>query len=350
MIGTLATSCTMWGPICSVITNKNPNVAVTIVDLSLRFVEAWQSNEHPIHEPNLLEVVQSARDERGVPANLFFSTDIDTVIRETDWIVVSVNTPTKFLGRGKGRASELSYFELAISRIASVATSDRIIVEKSTVPVRTAENMRGILMGNYKPGVKFEILSNPEFLAEGTPSRISYSKIVSSWVPRCCLLPLLPIGGRSMRSKSNRKINLLVGSWPVFKTPLRERRLPFSDLHSRTPGMLESAAISIVHVLITEGDEIGIYDPQAPEESIWFEIKAACNNPELVGNRVKIHHTPYEACDGAHAVVIFTEWDEFGNKTPVALKKAALHQQLHGTSWPYHYRASFSKPRSRLQG
>ena len=113
--------------------------------------------------PPSLEVVQTSRDR-----NLFFSTEIDAAIDAADLIFVSVNTPTKSIGHGKGRASELSYVEAAMRQIASVATTDKIIVEKSTVPVRTAEAMREILLANCTPGVKFEILSNPEFLAEGT--------------------------------------------------------------------------------------------------------------------------------------------------------------------------------------
>ena len=189
------------------IAKNNPDIEVTIVDLSAERIKAWQSDDLPIHEPNLLDVVQSARDSTpSRPANLFFSTEVKACIAKADLIFVSVNTPTKNTGAGKGRASELSYVESAIRMIAEVSTSDKIIVEKSTVPVRTAEAMREVLLANCKPGVKFEILSNPEFLAEGTaiknlvyPDRIligslnseaglsaaaSLVDVYTAWVPR----------------------------------------------------------------------------------------------------------------------------------------------------------------------
>lgn len=189
------------------IAKHNPDVEVTIVDLSEARIKAWQTNDLPIHEPNLLETVQIARDATpSRSANLFFSTAVKECIAAADLIFVSVNTPTKNTGAGKGRASELSYVESAIRMVAEVSTEDKIIVEKSTVPVRTAEAMREILLANCKPGVKFEILSNPEFLAEGTaiknleqPDRIligslnseaglaaaaSLVDVYSAWVPR----------------------------------------------------------------------------------------------------------------------------------------------------------------------
>ncbi|OCF34390.1 UDPglucose 6-dehydrogenase [Kwoniella heveanensis CBS 569] len=151
------------GPTCAVIAVKCPNIQVTIVDLNQARIDAWNSDNLPIYEPGLDEVVKSARGK-----NLFFSTDVDKGILEADLIFVSVNTPTKKSGIGAGFAADLKFLQLATRRIAEVATSSKIVVEKSTVPCRTADAMRTILEANSKPGCHFDILSNPEFLAEGT--------------------------------------------------------------------------------------------------------------------------------------------------------------------------------------
>ncbi|KAG9003808.1 UDP-glucose 6-dehydrogenase 1 [Tulasnella sp. JGI-2019a] len=153
------------GPTCAVIALKCPHIQVTIVDLNQARVDAWNDKDFnlPIYEPGLVEVVKEARGR-----NLFFSTDVDKGILEADLIFVSVNTPTKKSGVGAGFAADLNYVELATRRIASLATSSKIVVEKSTVPCRTAESMRTILEANSKPNTRFDILSNPEFLAEGT--------------------------------------------------------------------------------------------------------------------------------------------------------------------------------------
>ncbi|KZO99264.1 nucleotide sugar dehydrogenase [Calocera viscosa TUFC12733] len=153
------------GPTCAVIALKCPDITVTIVDLNKARVDAWNSEDFdlPIYEPGLEDVVRQCRGR-----NLFFSTDVDKGILEADLIFVSVNTPTKKSGVGAGFAADLNYVELATRRIAAIATSSKIVVEKSTVPCRTAESMRTILEANSKPGCRFDILSNPEFLAEGT--------------------------------------------------------------------------------------------------------------------------------------------------------------------------------------
>lgn len=126
-------------------------------------IAQWNSDDLPIFEPGLEEIVKKCRGK-----NLFFDTDIDKAIREADLIFVSVNTPTKSSGVGAGYAADLSYVELSTRRIAAVAESSKIVVEKSTVPCRTAQSMRTILEANSKPNLRFDILSNPEFLAEGT--------------------------------------------------------------------------------------------------------------------------------------------------------------------------------------
>ena len=153
------------GPTMAVIALKCPNINVTVVDINKDRIDAWNSEDLsklPIYEPGLDEVVKEARGR-----NLFFSTDVDKAIETSEMIFISVNTPTKTYGEGKGMAADLKYVELCARQIAKVATSNKIIVEKSTLPVRTAETIQTILdsTGN---GVNFEVLSNPEFLAEGT--------------------------------------------------------------------------------------------------------------------------------------------------------------------------------------
>jgi UDPglucose 6-dehydrogenase len=153
------------GPTMSVIALKCPHIKVTVVDLNEARIAQWNDEDLdnlPVYEPGLSEVVAEVRGK-----NLFFSTDVDEAIDAADMIFIAVNTPTKTYGEGKGMAADLKFVELCARQIARVATNDKIIVEKSTLPVRTAETLQTILdsTGN---GVNFEVLSNPEFLAEGT--------------------------------------------------------------------------------------------------------------------------------------------------------------------------------------
>lgn len=140
---------------------KCPEVQVTLVDISSARIAAWNSDKLPIYEPGLKKVVMACRGK-----NLFFSTEVDKGIREADLIFVAVNTPTKKVGIGAGRAADLTYWELAARRIAKVAETPKIVVEKSTVPIKTAEAISAVLHGAGK--TRFDVLSNPEFLAEGT--------------------------------------------------------------------------------------------------------------------------------------------------------------------------------------
>ena len=150
------------GPTMTVIADKCPNVKVTVVDINQARIDAWNSENLPIFEPGLDDVVKRARGR-----NLFFSTDIPCAVRDADIIFVSVNTPTKTFGQGAGKASDLQYWEKTAREILEVSETNKIIVEKSTLPVRTAAAMERILNSNTK-GLHFEVLSNPEFLAEGT--------------------------------------------------------------------------------------------------------------------------------------------------------------------------------------
>ncbi|PSC73988.1 UDP-glucose dehydrogenase [Micractinium conductrix] len=152
------------GPTMAMIAKKCPEIEVVVVDINEARIAAWNSDKLPIYEPGLFEVVKEARGR-----NLFFSTDVGKHVGEADIVFVSVNTPTKTSGVGAGKAADLTYWEGAARVIASVSTSSKIIVEKSTVPVKTAEAIEKVLRRNCKDSsVHFEILSNPEFLAEGT--------------------------------------------------------------------------------------------------------------------------------------------------------------------------------------
>ena len=153
------------GPTMAVIAHECPDIVVQVVDDDKKKIEAWNSknlNELPIYEPGLNEIVKKTRGK-----NLFFSEDTDKAIYESQMIFLAVNTPTKTKGEGKGFAADLSNVEKCAKRIAKISKSKKIIVEKSTLPVKTAEKIKSVLNSN-NTNIKFEVISNPEFLAEGT--------------------------------------------------------------------------------------------------------------------------------------------------------------------------------------
>ena len=187
------------GPTMSVIAQKNPDIQITVVDVNKERIAAWNDDDLaqlPIYEKGLDVVVAETRGR-----NLFFDTDVDKAIDEADMIFISVNTPTKTYGKGKGQAADLKFIELCARQIAAVAKDDKIVVEKSTLPVRTADALKSIL-DNTSNGINFHILSNPEFLAEGTaiedlynPDRVliggenvdaieALVQLYARWVPR----------------------------------------------------------------------------------------------------------------------------------------------------------------------
>lgn len=153
------------GPTMAVFASKCPEIQFSVVDLDSSRIDSWNSSTLPIYEPNLFDLIQSTRGQ-----NLHFSTNIREEIVNSDMIFISVPTPTKTQGLGAGKACDLSFFEHAVRMIAQSLTAfkgSKIIVEKSTVPVRTAEMVKEILMNNCKE-LDFSVISNPEFLAEGT--------------------------------------------------------------------------------------------------------------------------------------------------------------------------------------
>lgn len=189
------------GPTMAMIAAKCPDLQVTVADISVPRIEGWNSDDLPVYEPGLDDIVRKARGR-----NLHFTTDVRAAVAAADLIFVSVGTPTKSYGIGSGRAADLRYIESAARLIAEVSHGHKIIVEKSTIPVRTATAIRTILAANTSNGATFEVLSNPEFLAEGTaiadlenPDRIliggdltpggqeaveALASIYAKWVPR----------------------------------------------------------------------------------------------------------------------------------------------------------------------
>ena len=190
------------GPTMAVIAQKNPQVDITVVDANNEKIKAWNGSleKLPVYEPGLADVVEETRGR-----NLFFSTDIANAIEQAELIFMAVNTPTKTDGDGAGMAADLHFIEACAKDIAKYANSDTIVVEKSTVPIKTAEKIKEIL-DSHGGSVNFEILSNPEFLAEGTaiadmntPDRVliggadtpsgqaavaALANLYASWVPK----------------------------------------------------------------------------------------------------------------------------------------------------------------------
>ncbi|GAM89158.1 hypothetical protein ANO11243_071940 [Dothideomycetidae sp. 11243] len=152
-------------PSAAVCALHNPHVKVTVADINVRRIKAWQSGDNlPVYEPGLAEILRRV----NLVGNLSFTSDVMQAVQDADTIFICVNTPTKTVGLGAGSAADITYVESATLMIAQAATTDKIIVEKSTVPVRTAQAIRSILDANQRPNIHFEVLSNPEFLAEGT--------------------------------------------------------------------------------------------------------------------------------------------------------------------------------------
>lgn len=188
------------GPTMAMIAKQCPEIDVQVVDINASRIAQWNSDELPIYEPGLDEIVKQSRGR-----NLHFTTEVDRAIAEAQMIFISVNTPTKTFGVGAGRAANLEFIEKCARKIADVANGHKIVVEKSTLPVRTAEAIKAILAGASN-GASFDVLSNPEFLAEGTavedllaPDRVliggeskaavdALVDVYAHWVPRDRLL------------------------------------------------------------------------------------------------------------------------------------------------------------------
>ncbi|KAL8840221.1 MAG: hypothetical protein Q9170_001428 [Blastenia crenularia] len=442
------------GPTSAVIA-YNSDVEVTVVDINHARISAWKSDQLPIYEPGLFQIVQAVRDgappgqqytlsdtygrpitTHSVRPKLLFSTDIDPAIAKADLIFVCVNTPTKAHGIGKGSAADLDFVEAATRTIARVATQSKIVVEKSTVPCRTAQSIREILAANAHPGVSFDVLSNPEFLAEGTavrdlmyPDRIiigslptaagyraaaSLAEVYEQWVPReriitmnlwsselsklaanallaqrissvnalsaiceatgadvdevsyACgldsrigphMLKAGPGFGGSCFQKDIFNIVYLSESLHLYEIADYWRAIINMNEHQKerftkriisclynnlagkklavlgfafkkdTSDTRGSPAITLVSNLVAERARVDIYDPRVPEHQIWRELADNGCNPDMLKQNVSVCQSAYAACEGADAVVLATEWDEFSNKPTVALSAAKDNKQ-----------------------
>ncbi|WP_162419160.1 UDP-glucose 6-dehydrogenase [Cyclobacterium roseum] len=406
------------GPTMAVIAKKCPNIKVTVVDINEARIAAWndQNVENiPVYEPGLPAVVAEARGR-----NLFFSNDVDKAIDEAEMIFISVNTPTKTYGEGKGQAADLKWIELCARQIARVAKGDKIVVEKSTLPVRTASTLKDILThtGN---GLSFQILSNPEFLAEGTavddlmkPDRVliggdqteeglvaiqALVDVYAHWVPNEKILTtnvwsseLSKLTANAFLAQRVSSINSLselcehteadinevaraIGTdsrigpkflkssvgfggscfqkdilnlvyisrtyglqevadyWEqvIIMNDHQKRRFAkkiINSLYNTVSGKKiaflgwafkkdtndtrESAAIYVADHLLNEQSAIEIYDPKVKKEQIYTDLDyLGSRSPEENRANLSVGSDPYKICEGAHAVAILTEWDEF---------------------------------------
>ncbi len=407
------------GPTMSVIAQKNPNIKVTVVDLNSKRIADWNSKDLtklPIYEPGLDEVVAEARGR-----NLFFSTEVDAAIVDAEMIFISVNTPTKTYGAGKGMAADLKYVELCARQIAKVSITDKIVVEKSTLPVKTAEAIQNIL-DNTGNGVDFQILSNPEFLAEGTamrdltiPDRVliggdSYTNkgqkaiqalvdIYRSWVPKENILTTniwsselskltanaflaqrvssinslselceatganvqevakaigmdsrigpkfleasVGFGGSCFQKDilnlvyiaKSLGLNEVADYWHqviLMNNHQRDRfakniiKTLYSTVNGKTIAFLgwafkkdtndtrESAAIYVADLLMDEQATIKVYDPKVNATQMQSDLNYLNSRSEDKNVAyLKTESNPYIAMEGAHAIAVLTEWDEF---------------------------------------
>ncbi|SDL10642.1 UDPglucose 6-dehydrogenase [Salinimicrobium catena] len=407
------------GPTMAVIAQKCPKVKVTVVDINEQRIQLWNDpdvNNIPVYEPGLSEIVEEARGR-----NLFFSTDVEKAIDEADMIFISVNTPTKTYGIGKGMAADLKWIELCARQIAEVSKSDKIVIEKSTLPVRTAAALKDILdsTGN---GVKFQILSNPEFLAEGTavedlrnPDRVliggdidseegreamdALVNIYASWVPKEKILTTnvwsselskltanaflaqrvssinaiselcektgadvnevakavgmdSRVGPKFLKASVGfggscfqkdilnlvyiaRSFNLqeVADYWEqvIIMNDHQKRRFAANMVRTMyntvadkkiailgwafkkdTNDTRESAAIYVADYLLNEQAEILVYDPKVTAEQIYSDLDyLGSRSNDANRQAVTVVNDPMQACKGAHAIAVLTEWDEF---------------------------------------
>ncbi len=416
----------------AMIAKQCPEIPVHVVDLNQPRIDAWNSDQLPIYEPGLDAVVREARGR-----NLTFSTQVDRAIDESDMIFISVNTPTKTFGIGAGRAANLEFIEKCARQIARNAKGHKIVVEKSTLPVRTAEAVKRIL-GSEGYGATFDVLSNPEFLAEGTaisdlldPDRVliggesneaieTLCDVYARWIPRERILTtnlwsseLSKLTANAFLAQRVSSINAIsalceatgadvdevsraIGTdsrigpkflkasvgfggscfqkdilnlvylcehfglrdvaayWEqvVSMNDYQKRRFSerivktmFNTVSDKKIGILgfafkkdtndtrESAAIYVCRDLLRERARLAIYDPRVGEQQIRADLAAACtelngqltdHERELIQTNVTVVNDSYEAADGAHAVAVMTEWDEFRE-----LDYAKIYQSMH---------------------
>eukprot|EP00708_Paratrimastix_pyriformis_P002810 GAFH01001568.1.p2 GENE.GAFH01001568.1~~GAFH01001568.1.p2 ORF type:complete len:489 (-),score=188.42 GAFH01001568.1:79-1524(-) len=410
------------GPTMCVIAKKCPECKVTVADPFADKIAQWHDPDHlPIFEPGLAELVRET-----IGKNLFFTTDLEAAIQEADIIFVAVGTPTKTVGIGSGHAANLCYLESAARMIARVATTPKIIVEKSTVPVRNAETLMRIFTTNPESARLFQVVNNPEFLAEGTaipdllrPDRVliggqttpagheavrRLADVYAHWVPReriittnlwsseCSKLVANAflaqrissinsiselceatgadvdevaraigmdsrIGAKFLKTSvgfggscfqkdilnlvylaSSLGLQQVADYWEQVITINQHQKARFTEriVHSMfhtiagkkiailgfafkkdTGDTRETPALDIMYKLLEEGANMAVYDPKVPDELLWDDLthgpSLAPKNARPLPLRERITHVtdPYQAMEGAHAIIICTEWDEF---------------------------------------
>lgn len=406
------------GSTMAVIAEKCPEITVTVIDIDERKIAAWNSDKLPIYEPGLQAIVEKQRGK-----NLFYTTDAKSSVAAADLVFVAIGTPTKDHGTGAGKAAMLGYFETATRMIAPYLKDGVIIVEKSTVPVGVANSIRTVLTANVPSGHKFSIVSNPEFLAEGTaisdlyePSRIligctdapegeaageALARVYAHWVPREKILmtnvwssELSKLTANAMLAQRISSINSIaavcehtgadvrqiakaigadtrIGSkflqasvgfggscfqkdiynlvyiaeslglpevahyfnqivtmndWTRKRFAENIVRKMFDTVCNKkicilgfafkadTGDTRESSAIAVIDSLLDERAIIAVYDPMVPESQIRYDIKSVNNKnttEEVLNKHLIVCDDPYEACKGAHAIVVITEWPQF---------------------------------------
>ncbi|KAL0889830.1 LOW QUALITY PROTEIN: hypothetical protein Bca101_013813 [Brassica carinata] len=363
------------GPTMAVIALKCPHIEVAVVDISVPRINAWNSDQLPIYEPGLDEVVKQCRGK-----NLFFSTEVDKHRSRHRLRIRQHNR-----GLGAGKAADLTYWESAARMIADVSVSDKIVVEKSTVPVKTAEAIEKILTHNSK-GIKFQILSNPEFLAEGTaikdlfnPDRVliggretpegfkavqTLKEVYAHWVPEDQIITtnlwsaeLSKLAANAFFAQRISSVNAMsalceatgadvtqVGlrGWYRLKTRFQKSRFVnrvvssmFNTVSNKKIAVLgfafkkdtgdtrETPAIDVCKGLLGDRARLSIYDPQVTEDQIQRDLsmnKFEWEHPlhlqpmsPTTVKQVSVSWDAYEATKDAHGICILTEWDEFKN-------------------------------------
>ncbi len=401
------------GPTMAMIAHKCPHITVTVADINEAKIAAWNSDELPVFEPGLDEIVMTCR---GV--NLFFTTDKVNAIREADVIFVSVGTPTKTYGAAAGRAADLKYVELCARDIAAHSDRSKIVIEKSTIPVRTAESLKAVLSANSSDSISFQVLSNPEFLSEGTamenldnPDRVliggeetpegktameTLAGVYATWISRDKIIQTnlwsselsklvanaflaqrissinsisalceetganvdevasaigkdSRIGSKFLKSSvgfggscfQKDLLNLVylcehfgltevaqywrcvigMNDWQKRRFSNRIINSLFNTVNGKRIAILgfafkkdtndtrESPAIYIGRDLLEEEAKLAIYDPKVTSDQIYSELgaKTESNREE----KIEVCSDAYEAVEGAHALAILTEWDEF---------------------------------------
>merc|ERR1711907_640190 len=333
------------GPHAAMMAKHCPRMKISVVDLNKRRVDAWNSEHLPIYEPGLEEVIKET-----LGRNLFISTDVTGGIADADIVFIAVNTGTKDFGHWAGNGYDLSAYESVARSIAKYAHSSTIVVEKSTVPVLTAERIRGVFEANAKPGVQFEILSNPEFLAEGTairdlekPDRVligglptesgrkaveTLASVYAHWVPQDRILrtglwssELSKLACNAMLAQRVSSINALSAVCEASGANVSEvARVMGSD--NRIGSKFLNASIGFggscfgkdllgliylcrafeLHEVAEERAQLFIYDPKVPAH----KIKEDLGNPD-----VTCCENAEDACTDMDALVCLTEWDEF---------------------------------------